>query len=143
MAQVTTGLRQHPSAWAGHTVLVQGVFMGLHVSGGAAAWQGNLLLDHQPLPPSTPDLKAFAGPLQFNVRGTLPSLIARGALPMDTLLNRAQGIVRVATALLRGRAYRPDTDNYSTRSRVYRVQLLAPVRCPVTVAAPCFTAVVR
>jgi len=142
VAQVTTGLRQHPRTWAGRTVLVRGVFWGLRVSGGAAMWQGELLLDHPPLGPFTPNSETFTGPLRFNVSGMMPSLIARGALPMDTPLNRVRGIVRAAAVLLLGRSYRAAA-TWSTRPDVYRVQLFAPVRCPATVATPCFTAVVR
>jgi hypothetical protein len=139
---VTTGLRRHPRAWAGRTVLVRGVFWGMRVSGGAATWQGELLLDRPLLGPSTPQSETFTGPLRFNVPGTMPSLIAQGALPMDAPLNRARGIIRTAAVLLLGRSYRPEA-TWSTRPGVYRVHLSAPARCPATVATPCFTAVVR
>ncbi len=36
VAEVTTGLRQHPSQWVGRTVAVRGVAMGLSVGGGSS-----------------------------------------------------------------------------------------------------------
>jgi len=155
VAEVTAGLRQHPKQWVSRTVAVRGVAMGLSVGGGGSSpslyWGGTVLRDpvppagprHRFRPPFWPLLVGGTGGLT-RFQFTEPALILRGVGPQaPTLVERAHQFVAWIAAHL-GSARR--TTTYSPlplQPRVYRLRLLAPARCPVPLAAPCYTAVAR
>jgi len=155
VAQVTVALRQHPRQWANRTVLVRGTTVGFGLWGhGDLAAQGTALVDAQSVPMSPAQLMpslfrpAPAGRpgLLLNAPGATPALLLRGAQPAapSPLDRLARWVTTTATRLL-GRARRANayTAQGGTESRVYRVQLLTPARCPASLVTPCDTAVVR
>jgi len=155
VAEVTAGLRQHPVQWVGRTVAVRGVAIALYKVGSTGTGQApasswwSLMLDafpparHHRLAPPISHVRAV-GQVQFNAPGTVPTLLVRGTSPPgSTLLDRARQLVERIAAHL-GPARRTTTYSLSwPQPRLYRVQLLAPARCPALVAPPCYTAVVR
>jgi len=154
VAEVTVGLRQHPKQWVSRTVAVRGVAMGLSVGGGGSisslSWGATVLRDQVPLAgprhrfgPAFPlSVTGTGGLTQFQFNE--PALILRGVGPQaPTLADRAHQFVAWIAAHL-GSARR--TTTYSPlplQPRVYRLRLLAPARCPVPLAAPCYIAVAR
>ena len=152
VAEVTTGLRQHPGQWVGRTVAVRGVTLAWYApykigptgagQAPASSWW-SLVID--PAPPIGRRISraTAVGRVQFNAPGTVPTLLLQGGPPAPPLLDRAQRFVAQLAAHL-GSARR--TTTYSPlplQPRVYRLRLLAPARCPVPLAAPCYTAVAR
>lgn len=160
VADAIAGLRQHPGQWVGHTVMVRGVAIDYGVGsvvgpGPAQSWSVPILLD--PVPPAGPHhrigpvvfmatLTQAAGRVRvhFNAPGRFPTLILRGAAPSGpTPIDGARQFIAQLAAWF-GTTRR--TNTYSPipfQPRVYRVQLFAPARCPVSLASPCYTAVVR
>ncbi len=152
VAEITAGLRQHPGWWAGRTVAVRGVFVDYGVSlspSSASSWSAFVLSDPVSLtgrpPQRSPWFVTGQGlRVRLNAPGTAPTLLLRGVgPPRPTLLDRARQVVTQLAAHLgparRTNAYGPGPP----QPRVYRVQLLAPARCPAPLVAPCYTAVVR
>ncbi len=156
VADMAAGLRQHPQHWVGRTVAVRGVVIGYGINiggpGPTLSWSGLLLLDALPPPGARHRLAPWlrftrstrAGRGLFNAPGTIPTLILRGAgVPGTTPFDIARQFVADIAARLGPARH---TNTYSASPplpRVYRVQLLVPARCPVPLAPPCYTAVVR
>jgi len=153
VADVAAGLRQHPQQWVGHTVAVRAIVIVYGIGIGpspAPSWSGPLLLD--PIPSAgpyhrlAPWISQVAGTMQmrFNAPGTIPTLMLRGiALPGPTPFEVARRLVVGIAAWLNG-GHRSDVYRYCPpQTRVYRVRLLAPARCPVPLTPPCYTAVAR
>ncbi len=150
VAEVTTGLRQHPRQWVGRTVAVRGVAIALYMVGStgtgrvpASSWW-SLMLDPVPHIGQRIGRATAVGQVRLNAPGMVPTLLLRGtAQPAPTLLDRARRFVAQLAAHL-GPARRTNTYNPSPpQPRVYRVQLLVPARCPAPLAPPCYTAVMR
>ncbi len=152
VAEVTTGLRQHPGQWVGRTVAVRGVTLAWYApykigptgagQAPASSWW-SLVID--PAPPIGRRISraTAVGRVQFNAPGTAPTLLLQGGPPAPTLLDRAQRFV-AQLAAHRDPARRTTTYDFGPpQPRVYRVQFLAPARCPASLASPCYSAVVR
>jgi len=157
VADITGGLRRHPQQWVGRAVTVRGVVgvFGLGIGPPPApSWSGPLLLDPIPLVGRRYRLalrisqatRTGTGQVQFtfNAPGTAPTLMLGGvAPPGPTPFDVGRRLV-VGIAARLGGARRANSYSYSPpQPRVYRVRLLAPARCPVPLAQPCYTAVVR
>ncbi len=159
VADTIASLRQHPGQWVGRTVAAHGVAIGYGASiagpGPALSWSGSILRDPIPLSGRRHNLALWimeaslsqaAGRISvhFNAPGMTPTLVLRGDRPSrPTPFDVAQQLVTDMAARL-GPARRTNTYSASQPPpRVYRVQLLAPARCPASLASPCYSAVVR
>jgi len=158
VAQITMGLRQHPRRWANRTVLVRGVAMGISIGLGTGArsggtfWQRTLLLDQNFFPQSrqqrVPPIvqQTPAGRVLLNTPKMAPTLLLRGVRPLGrSPLDGVAQWVALNVARLRGEVRRSNTYTVpnAPAPRVYRVQLVAPMRCTPPLVAPCYTAAVR
>ncbi len=159
VAQVATGLRQHPRQWAGHTVAVRGMTVVFRFWGrGKGGSQVTVLVDRQSVPTSAnrsipPMIVRLTpgGSIVLNAPGTAPALLLYGAHPARrSPLADAAGWVTRTVAWLRDGERRTNTYSASApplppppQPRVYRVHLLALAHCPAPLVTPCYTAVVR